>query len=42
MRVFYINMLKEFQVHRAVVSGYFVDDVECENDEMLFWQKNDP
>ena len=37
-RVFHVNMLKEFQVHRAIESSYFTDDIECESDEMLLWQ----
>ena len=35
-RVFHVNMLKEFQVYRVTESSYFVDDVECESDEVLF------
>ena len=41
-RVFHVNMLKEFQVHRAAESSYFADDVESESDEVLFWQEGDP
>ena len=41
-RVFHVNMLKEFQFHRAAESSYFADDVESESDEVLFWQEGDP
>ena len=36
-RVFHVNMLKEFQVHRPAESSYFADDVDSESDEVLFW-----
>ena len=45
-RVFHVNMLKGFQVHRATESNYFVDNIEGENDEefeeVLFWQDGTP
>ena len=37
-----VNMLKEFQVHKATESSYFADEVECESDEVLFWQEGTP
>ena len=44
LRVFHVNMLKEFQVHKAVESSYFTEDVEYESDEeeVPFWQDGTP
>ena len=38
-RVFHVNMLKEFEVHKATESNYFTDEAECESDKVLFWQE---
>ena len=42
-RVFHVNMLRAFQIHRASESNYFTDSVVEERDEdVLFWKDGDP
>ena len=42
-RVFHVNMLRAFQVHRTTESNYFTDGVVEESDEdVLFWKDGDP
>ena len=42
-RVFHVNMLRAFQIHRASESNYFTDGVVEENSkDVLFWKDGDP
>ena len=42
-RVFHVNMLRTFQVHRTTESNYFTDGVvEESNEDVLFWKDGDP
>ena len=43
MRVFHINMLREFQIHLATDSNYFTDPVVEQNEEEVpFWKDGAP
>ena len=43
-RVFHVNMLKEFQIHRVTESSYFVTDSggDDEDEDLLFWLDGTP
>ena len=42
-RVFHVNMLREFRIHRATDSNYFTDCAEGgDDDEVPFWKDGAP